>query len=202
MMKMNQVDRMLILGMVLLAGYQVAVGIDGLGTAPILAYTVAFGALVVAGLLMLILGLEVLESPAVVIVATIIPLALAIGLVWQHLAGWRLPFLTFFAVGFGLVVATRVLPMPGKLPVVVIALVHGVAGLVIFLLPSVLAADGSMRPAFALVGLGGAMMGLGGLLLSFLRMGQPIVSRAVILRLLPALLFLMTLAFVAGFALG
>lgn len=201
-MKMHQVDRVFILGTVLLAAYQVAVGIEGLGAAPILAYTVAFGALLVAGLLMLILGLEVLDSPAVVIVATIIPLALATGLAWQHLAGWKVSFLGFSVAGFLAVVVTRALPMPGKLPVAVIVLVHGVAGLTIFLLPSVLAANGSMRPAFALVGLGGAMMGLGGLLLSFMRAGRPIVPRAVILRVLPVLLFLMTLAFVGGFALG
>ncbi len=201
-MKTSMADRSFILAMSLLAAYQVAVGIDGLGAVPIMAYTIAFGVLVVAGLLMLILGLEVLDSPVVVIAATVIPLALSLGLVWQHLPGWQTTYLFFNVVGFLVVVATRLLPGLGRLPVAAIAVVHGVAGLVIFLLPSVLAAQGSMRPGFALVGLGGALIGLGGLLLSFMRAGRPIVPRETILRLLPALLFLMTLAFVGGFALG
>jgi hypothetical protein len=73
--------------------------------------------------------------------------------------------------------------------------------MIIFLLPSVLAAQGVTRPGFALVGLGGALIGLGGLLLSFLKAGKPILPRTTILRILPALLLLMTAAFVAGFAL-
>lgn len=201
-MKLSFVDRIFVLGMALLAAFQVAVGIDGLGAVPIMSYTVAFGALLVAGLLMLILGLEALDSPAVVIVATVIPLALSLGLVWQYLPGWQVGYMVFSVAGFLAVVVTRALPVPGKLPVGVTAVTHGVAGMIIFLLPSILAAQGVVRPGFALVGLGGALIGLGGLLLSFMRAGKPIVPHATILRLLPALLFLMTLAFVGGFMLG
>ncbi|OGO65455.1 MAG: hypothetical protein A2030_09500 [Chloroflexi bacterium RBG_19FT_COMBO_50_10] len=92
--------------------------------------------------------------------------------------------------------------MPGKFPTFVLTLVHGVAGMIVFLLPSILAASGTTHPGFGLVGLGGAMIGLGGLLLSFLKTGRPIVSREIILRILPGILLLMTLAFVTGFALA
>ena len=99
-------------------------------------------------------------------------------------------------------VITRTLPMPGKFQIFVIALVHGVAGLTIFLLPSILASNGSMRPGFALVGLGGALIGILGLLLSFLKTGRPIFPRETIHKVLPGLLTLMTACFVAGFAFG
>ncbi|OGO32364.1 MAG: hypothetical protein A2136_07195 [Chloroflexi bacterium RBG_16_54_11] len=92
--------------------------------------------------------------------------------------------------------------VPGRLATIVLALVHGVAGMVVFLLPSILAAQGRMAPGFGLVGLGGALIGLGGLLLSFLKTGRPIVSREIILGILPGLLLLMTIAFVSGFALA
>jgi hypothetical protein len=72
----------------------------------------------------------------------------------------------------------------------------------IFLLPSIMAANGTMKSGFALVGLGGALMGLGGLLLSFLKAGRPVLSKETILRVLPALLLLMTGCFVAGFRYG
>ena len=200
-MKTSSLDRILLLLTSLLAAWQVAIGINDLGAVAITAHTIAFGVLLVAGLLMIILGLEVLESPIVVIVSTIIPLSLSLGLVWEHLERFRTPYLVFALLGLLAVIVTRSFPMPGKLPTVVIALIHGVAGLTIFLLPTILAAQGVTRPGFALVGLGGALIGLGGLLLSFLKAGKPILPKETILRILPGLLLLMTAAFVAGFAL-
>jgi hypothetical protein len=49
---------------------------------------------------------------------------------------------------------------------------------------------------------GGALIGLGGLLLSFLKAGKPILSRETIFKVLPGLLLLMTACFVAGFRFG
>lgn len=201
-MKPSPLSRLFLLLAALLAAWQVAIGIEGLERIPVLAYTVGFGVLLVACLLLLILGLDVLESPVVVIVSTVIPLSLSLGLVWEHLAAWRMPYLLFVLVGFLAVMVTRSLPLKSRLPVILLAVVHGVSGMVIFLLPSILAAQGMARPGFALVGLGGALIGLGGLLLSFLKAGRPILPRETILRILPALLLLMTAAFVAGFALG
>jgi len=201
-MKMTSTDRIMILITALLASYQIVVGIDGLGTVPITAYTIAFGALLVAMLLLIILGFGILDSPVVVIVSTVIPLSLSLGLVWELLAYHRNLYLLFTIIGFAAIIITRSFPIPGKVQTFVLAVVHGVAGLTIFLLPSILAADGSMRPGFALVGLGGAMIGLGGLLLSFLKAGRPILSREIILKVLPGLFMLMTACFVAGFALA
>jgi hypothetical protein len=201
-MKMTMVDRTLLLLTGLLAAYQVAVGINGLGTVPITAYTIAFGVLLVASLLLIILGFEVLDAPIVVIVSTIIPLSLSTGLVWELLAPFRTSYLVFAILGFLSVLVTRSIPSQNNTPTIVLALVHGVAGLTIFLLPSILAADGTRNPIFALVGLGGALIGLGGLLLSFLKAGKPIVPRETILKVFPSLLLLMTICFVTGFKYG
>ncbi len=201
-MKTSPLSRLFLLFAALLAAWQVTIGIEGLERVPVLAYTVGFGILLVACLLLIILGLEVLESPVVVIVLTVIPLSLSLGLVWEHLVSWRMAYLIFALIGFLTILATRSLPFKGRLPVIVLAAIHGISGMVIFLLPSILAAQGATRPGFALVGLGGALIGLGGLLLSFLKAGRPILPRETILRILPALLLLMTAAFVAGFALA
>jgi hypothetical protein len=201
-MKMSAVDRILILIAGLLAAYQIVVGIDNLSTAPIIAYTISFGVLLVAGLLLIILGFEALESPVVVIVSTIIPLSLALGLVWQHLPSLRIPYLIFTILGFVAVVFTRSAPLQNRVQTMVITLVHGIAGITIFLLPIMISLQGQERPAFALVGLGGALIGMGGLLLSFQKVGRPIVSRDTILRIMPGLLLLMTICFVAGFKFG
>ena len=201
-MKMTSTDRVLLLLTGILAAYQVAVGINGLGEVPIIVYTIGFGVLLVAGLLLIILGFEVLDSPVVVIVSTVIPLSIALGLAWEHLASYRTPYLLFTLIGFLAVSVTRSIPVKGKLPTIIIAIVHGIAGMTIFILPSILAANGTRHPAFALVGLGGAMIGLGGLLLSFLKAGKPIVPRQTILKILPGLFLLMTACFVAGFRFG
>ncbi|MBI5296131.1 MAG: hypothetical protein HY869_11705 [Chloroflexi bacterium] len=201
-MKMTSLDRLLLLITGLLSAYQIVVGINDLSTAPIIAYTIAFGVLLVAGLLLIILGFDALDAPIVVIVSTIIPLTLSLGLVWEHSAAFRVPYLVFVVLGFLAVSITRSTPMQNKLPTATIALVHGVAGLTIFLLPIVIALQGQVQPAFALVGVGGALIGLGGLLLSFLKAGKPILSRETILKVLPGLLLLMTACFVAGFRFG
>lgn len=201
-MKTSVLDRVLLLLTSLLAAYQIVVGINDLSTLPIIAYTIAFGVLLIASLLMIILGMEVLDSPAVVIVATIIPLSLSTGLVWEHLPAWQTGYLVFALLGFLAVLITRAFPMPGKLPTLVLAIVHGVAGMVIFLLPIVMVLQGRAAPGFALVGLGGALIGVGGLLLSFMKAGKPILSRATILKILPGLLLGTTACFVIGFSLA
>ncbi len=197
---MTVLDRLLFLATGVLSAWQIAVGIDHLSTLPIVAYTVGFGVLLVAGLLLIILGFDVLDSPVVAILSTIIPLSLSVGLVWEHLAAGRTLYLVFAILGFLAIVITRSIPMNIKLPVLVLAVVHGIAGMIIFLLPLFLAFTGRAAPGFALVGLGGALIGLGGLLLFFLKAGKPILSRKTILKILPGLLLLTTAAFVLGFS--
>ncbi len=201
-MKISIVDRLLLLVMCHVAGYQIITGVEGLATLPMIAYTVGFGVLLVAGLLLIILGFDVLDSPIVVIISTVIPLSLSLGLVWEHLAAYRTLYLVFAILGFLAIVITRSVPMKSRLPVIVLAVVHGIAGMIIFLLPVIMAISGAAHPAFSLVGVGGALIGIGGLLLSFLKAGKPLLSRATILKVLPGLLLLMTAAFVAGFALA
>lgn len=201
-MKISSLDRTLLMLTGLLAGYQIAIGIDKMDNVSIIAYTIAFGVILVAGLLLMILGPDVLEAPIVVVISTIIPLTLSLGLVWQHLASLRTVYLIFTIISFLAVILTRLISLQNKLPVITIALTHGIAGLTIFLLPIVLAFQGQMKPLFSLVGIGGALIGVGGLLLSFLKTGKPILSRNTIMRLFPVLLLLTTAFFVAGFKYG
>jgi hypothetical protein len=201
-MKVTPLNRILLLLTCFLSAYQVAVGVNGLESVPIIAYTIAFGVLLVAALLIIILGFEALNSRIVVMVSTIIPLSLSLGLVWEHIHAWRLPYLAFTILGYLAVIITRMIAFPTRISTAILAVVHGVAGLVVFLLPSLLSAQGLTKPGFALVGFGGALIGLAGLLLYFLKTGRPIVSRQVILSILPAILFLMAGAFVAGFILA
>ena len=198
MKRISILDRLFLLLTALLAAYQVVKGIEGLDSFTIASYTIAFGVLLLAALLLLILGLEILDSPVVVIVSTIIPLSLSLGLISQFLSELGCVYLVFTILGFIAVLITRFF-IPGKIAVVVLSIVHGVAGLIIFILPIVLTIQGDTEVGFLFVSLGGALIGLGGMLLGFLKTGKPILPRETILSVLPGLLLLMTLSFVVGF---
>lgn len=200
-MKITVPDRILLLLTGLVASYQISVGIEGFSTLPMIAYSTAFGVLLIASLLLLILGFDLLDSPIVVIVTTIIPLSLAMGLVWQHLSNYRIPFLIFAIIGLFVIIVTRLIPIKNRLPLLTLVIVHGIAGLTIFLLPIFLVFNGSTSIGFILISVGGALIGLGGLFLALLKAGKPLLSREIIFRILPILLLLMTACFVAGFAL-
>jgi hypothetical protein len=201
MRKISRLDRLLLLLTGLLAAYQVVAGVEGLPAFAVAAYTTAFGVLLVAGLLLILLGFEILEAPAVAIIATLVPLSLSVGLVGQYYPEHRFIYLVLAFSGFLVVVLTRLL-WPGLAASLTLAAVHGAAGLLIFGLPLALSLSGRTPPGFALVGVGGGLIGVGGLLLSFLKAGRPVLSRQAIQAILPVLLLLMTAAFVGGFRLA
>jgi hypothetical protein len=197
MKKISILDRILLLAAGLLAAYQIAAGMNNMEPQTIWFYTIGFGTLLIAGLMLIILGFEGLESQTVVIVSTLIPLCLSLGLFSEHLSKFVLPYLIFCLVGFTAIVITRY-STSGKIATIVLAVVHGIAGLIIFLLPIILSVQGAFPVGYSLVGVGGALIGLGGLLLAFLKTGKPILSEETIFRILPILLLLMTAAFVSG----
>jgi hypothetical protein len=129
--QITPLDRLLLLAAVLLSAYQVVAGIEGSGSLAMASYTIAFGVLLVACLLLIILGLEVLDSPLVVIVSTVIPLSLSLGMVAEYLQNLTAVYLLFVLLGFIAVILTRIFT-PGRAAVITLAIVHGISGLLIF----------------------------------------------------------------------
>jgi hypothetical protein len=198
MKNISILDRILLLFTVLLAAYQISFGLYSLNPLATWSYTVGFGVLVVASLLLIILGFEGLESQPVVIVSALIPLSISLGLVAEHLPQFTIPYLVFAILGFAAIAITRY-TMEGKIATIVLAVIHGIAGSLITFLPIVLYLQGTVSADYILVSLGGAVIGVGGLLLAFLKAGKPILSQKTILTVLSILLLLMTSAFVYGF---
>jgi len=199
MKKISVLDRILLLITGLLAAYQISLGLNGLNTLSTWSYTVGFGVLLVAGLLLIIMGFEGLESQIVVIVSTLIPLSISLGLVAEHLPQFTTPYLIFALLGFAAIAITRY-TSEGKTATIILAVIHGIAGSLITFLPIFLSIQGKVSGGYILVGVAGALIGVGGLLLAFLKAGKPILSQKMILTVLPALLLLMTAAFVYGFS--
>lgn len=161
-------------------------------------YMTSFAVLLVAGLLLIIFGYDALKSPLVVIVGALIPLALATGLVAEFYPSYERPYLTFAVIGLLAIAITRFVG-PYGLATAILATVHGIAGLTICGLPLVVVRQDKVSGAFSLVTVGGALIGIGGLALAFLKAGVPILPASFIFAILAPLLFLMASSFAWGF---
>ena len=154
--------------------------------------------LLVSGLLLIFMGYDILGTPFVLTVASLIPLGISMGLAEQYFPAWKKYFKWFATIGF-LAIATSAFAQIDLLRKISVPVFHGVAGLVLFLGPffAKKAAKG-----FWMVGVGGALIGIGGIALAFLTIGKPllgILTADLVYLILSPLLLLMTLAFTYGF---
>lgn len=161
-------------------------------------YLMGFAVLLVSGLLLIFLGMDILASPYVLTVASLIPLGISMGLAEEYFPSWKTYFKWFAAVGFLAIAVTSIGGMDA-LKKIAVPLFHGVAGLVIFAGPFV--AKGAPK-GFWWVGIGGLLIGLGGIALAFITMGKQLLffSPEFVALILTPLLFLMAGAFALGFA--
>ncbi len=161
-------------------------------------YLMGFVVLLVSGVLLIILGMDILKSPWVLTVATLIPLGISMGLAEEYFPKWKKAFKWFATIGF-LAIAISSIGGIEPLKKIAVPLFHGVAGLVILLGPFITKRG---PKGFFWVGIGGLLIDLGGIALAFLSAGKQFLffSSQVVGVILTPLLFLMTLAFAIGFA--
>jgi len=197
MKRITPLDRIALLLTCLIAAYQVVVGVEGLPGLATWAYATSFGVLLIAGLLMIINGFEVLDSPLVVIIAAIIPLGLSLGMMVEEFQAWSGGYTIFVVLGLLSILLSRFL-LPERAAAIALSLVHGIAGLLIVGVPIALVVQGTKPLLYLFVSVGGALIGAGGLLLALLKTGKPILSAERIFTLLPWILLLMSAAFVLG----
>jgi hypothetical protein len=163
-------------------------------------YMLGFGVLLVSGLLLIFFGWDILASPYVLTVATLIPLGVSMGLMNQFRPKYKKMYSWFALVGFLAIAFTSIAGL--GLKKVAVPVFHGVAGLIIFALPLYKCMVEKNAPkGFGLVGIGGALIGLGGIALAFLVSGSQFLffSAEFVYAILAPLLLLMTLAFTFGF---
>jgi hypothetical protein len=160
-------------------------------------YMMGFAVLLVSGLLLIFLGLDILKSPYVLTVASLIPLGISIGIIEEYFPQYKRPYKWFALVGF-LAIAISAIAGLEALKKIAVPLFHGVAGLVIFLGPFLAK---KAPKGFWWVGIGGLLIGLGGIALAFISMGAQLLffSPEFVMMILTPLLLLMTLAFTYGF---
>ena len=163
-------------------------------------YMLGFAVLLVSGLLLIFFGYSILASPYVLTVATLIPLGISLGLTNQYATQYKKVYSWFALIGF-LAIAVSSIAGLESLKTIAVPLFHGVAGLIITLLPIIASRSGRAPNGFWWVGVGGVLIGLGGIALAFLSIDSQLLffSQDFVFTILAPLLFLMTLAFAIGF---
>jgi hypothetical protein len=164
---------------------------------------VAFTVLLVSGLLLIIFGWGILPNPAVIVVTTLIPLALSVGLVCEfHKEKFGKPYKIFALLGLIAIILTRFIPdIPRVSQIASIATVHSIAGIIIFIVPILAVKAGKAPKGFIFVTVGEVLIGLGGIALTFLKSDKQLLffSPGFVMAILAPLLLLMALAFTWGF---
>jgi hypothetical protein len=168
---------------------------------------VAFAVFLVAGLLLIFLGWEILgllgggsqKSLFVAVVAGLIPFSLATGLISKFYPKFEKPYLGLMILGVVLIALTKYAGL-GTLGKIVYPLFHSIAGLTIFFIPILALKSGKAKTAFINVTIGGTLIGLGGIALGFLTVGKQLLffSGEFVLMILAPLLFLTALFFALG----
>ena len=161
-------------------------------------YIMSFAVLFVSGVLLIFMGYDILGSPFVLTAASLIPLGISMGITEQYYPQWKKYFKWFATIGFVAIALSSFLgwALVRKISVPVF---HGVAGLVIFLGPFYAK---KVAKGFFWVGIGGALIGIGGIALAFLTLGTPLLgifTTELVFNILAALLLLMAMAFAWGF---
>ncbi|NMC13976.1 MAG: hypothetical protein GYA34_13980 [Chloroflexi bacterium] len=160
-------------------------------------YLIGFIVLLVSGLLLIFLGLEILTSPYVLTVASLIPLGISMGIAEEYFPKWKKAFKWFALIGFVAIAVSSIAGLDG-LKKISVPLFHGVAGLVIFLGPFLAK---KAPKGFYWVGIGGLLIGLGGIALAFISSGSQLLffSPVFVMKIITLLLLLMTGSFTLGF---
>lgn len=163
-------------------------------------YLMGFAVLLISGLLLIFHAshLGLLKSPYVLTVASLIPLGISMGIAEEHFPSWKTYYKWFATIGFLAIAVTSIANM-ADIKRIAVPVFHGVAGLVIFLGPFMAK---SAPKEFFWVGIGGALIGIGGLALASLSFGAPlfdIFTEALVGVILTPILLLMTGAFTMGF---
>jgi len=161
-------------------------------------FIMGFAVLFVSGVLLILQGYDILGTPFVLTVASLIPLGISMGIAEQYYPQWKTYFKWFATIGFLAIAATSFGGLEA-IKKIAVPLFHSVAGLVIFLGPffAKKAAKG-----FFWVGIGGVLIGIGGIALAFLSAGKPLLgifTADLVFNILSPLLLLMVLAFAWGF---
>ncbi len=196
-MKIKILDRLFLIATAFLSSYEIVKGIDNYQKNSIFALTIGFGILTLASILIFIFGFSILENNYIPVISSIIPFSFAYTLFNIYFKELSFYFLMFLIVGFISVIVSRFFKN-NLIKTIILAFFHTVSGILIVLIPVLLFLTKKAPPKIIFISIGGSLIGIGGILLFFIKAGKPILSKKIVYRILSPLLFFVTLFLVSG----
>jgi hypothetical protein len=162
-------------------------------------YGLGYLALLASSLVLMLAGFGFLSSPWILILVSLIPIALSLGLVRQYYAPFKRIYSWFCALGLVLLAVGAFMGTPLRL--IAILGVHGVAGVVMFLVPLLAYRRGKAVRGIWWISVGVVLIALVDLPRSFLNAGRQLLffSPQMIQDMLAPVLLLSVLAITWGF---
>ncbi len=156
--------------------------------------------LFLAGLLFVLTDYAILYDPLIPIVATIIPVGLAVGLLYAVMPDkpYGLYYTIYSIVLIIVQAAGRYITGLEAVALPSLLAVHIPSGLIIVFLPLMTAIKKDTEYTSIFFSLGGLAISLGGMLLAFVKINSPLLPLATILAILPILLLLVGVLYLLG----
>ncbi len=156
--------------------------------------------LFLAGVLFILTDYAILADPLIPIVATFIPMGLAIGLLFAVMPDkpFGLYYTLYALIMIGIQAIGRYVPGMEAIALPTLLAVHIPSGLIIVFIPLLTAIRKDTEFTSIFFSLGGIAISLAGMLLAFVKINSPILTLDVILALLPILLLIVGVLFFLG----
>jgi hypothetical protein len=190
-------NRIILLLVAILAGIQIVVGIEHYVMLAIGYLTFSFGIFLISALLMLLMGVDIIEHDSAALAAATLPLGFSLGLVVEFFPEFHTIFLGLILLLFALLIVKKIQHKSSQ-ALLLQVLLHGLSGLVLFILPIVLFLEAEVGSAFLWISVGTGLVATGGLALALLKSGRPVLTKDQIYLIFPAVLLLAVCAFYGG----
>jgi len=191
------VNRLLLLVVAILAGIQIVTGIENYSLLAITYFTFSFGIFLVSALLMLLMGVDIIEHDTTALIASTLPLGFSLGLVAEFFSVHHVSYLVIITLLFAGLIFNRFLHRLKRTLLYQIIL-HGLSGLILFILPIILLIQGTVGPRYLWISFGTGLVAIGGMALGLMKSGKPVLNKEQIYSIFPGVLLLAVLGFSLG----
>ena len=197
MRKISVYDRIIFLIIAHIAGIKIVSGMEQYSVWATASYTIAFGVLVLASAMLLLFGFELLQNRFVPVISTLIPMMLSLGLVQDYLPAMIAVYASLLALLYFVSIWARFKASPYT-AAMVLAMVHGISGLLLFTLPLVLYLNYDLPSRLLFISIGGLVIGVEGTLMTLQKLNIIRVDQNLILAMFPGVLLVSISAFIVG----
>ena len=197
MHKISVSDRVIFLLTAIAAGTKIVTGMEHHSIISTFYYTVAFGVLVLASIMLLLFGFTLLENPFMPIVSTLIPMMLSLGLVQDYIPAMVKSYTLLMGLLYLISIYARFKATP-RTASLILAVVHAISGLLLVIMPHILYFWYGLPARILFVSIGGLVIGVQGTLLAVQKLDIVKIDLNRLLSFFPGMLLISTVGFITG----